>query len=520
MKSKIILGVLMALCLFSCDDNTGTLGIEMFPGSDQGVSGKLKRYKIETSSKAMEKIYARTGIGYIGRFTDPDFGPYEAGFLTQFNCPEDFEFPKVYDKNNPEHLKDKEAVMVKDEIFRTELILRYQNFFGDSITPSHMSVYLLDKRLDPKIAKYTDIDPTLFYDETDPKARIGSRAYTAVDYSVKDSIRHSKDYVSSVAFTLPTQLGQDLLEKSRELGKDKFYKEFKNLLKGMYFKCDGAESNILFIDQVELRLIFESYYRDEEGNIIKKKVKEEGQTEFADSTGYRYRLFAATREIIQANSLKVDPELIQAKIDEPKVTYLKTPAGIYTQVALPLQQMSEDMPNDTLNVAKVNFISFNENTTNPSFEFPMSFPPHVLLVREKDRDKFFEENKLPDNITTYLGERKKTKYEFPDLSQLITICINERKEAEKELKEKGSITIETAEGNKTANNIDEWEELTSWNKMALLPVAVTLDTSKKNPVISTVNMELKPTCAKLQGGHRADKTPVTIDLEVVYTSFK
>ena len=519
MKAKIILGVLMALCLFSCDDNTGTLGIEMFPGNDQGVSGKLKRYKIETASKAMEKIHARTGIGYIGRFTDPDFGPYEAGFLTQFNCPEDFEFPKVYDKNNPEHKTDKDAVMVKDEIFRTELILRYQKYFGDSITPSHISVYLLDKKLDPKVAKYTDIDPTQYYDENNPKSRISERAYTAVDYAVKDSIRNTKEYVPSLAFNLPNELGQGLLKKSRELGKEQFYKEFKNLIKGMYFKCDGAESNILYIDQVELRLIFESYFRDDKGEIIKKKVKEENETEFADSTGYRYRLFASTREIIQANSLNINPEVIQEKIDEPNVTYLKTPAGIYTQATLPLQLMSEDLPNDTLNVAKVKFVSFNNNTNQASV-FPMDVPSHLLLVREKDREIFFEENRLPDNITSYMSERVKNRYEFPDLSQLIATCINEKKEAEKELKEKGSIVVETAQGNKTASTIEEWEKLSEWNKVALIPVSVTIDTSKQEPIITTVNMELKPTCAKLQGGHKADHTPITIDMEVVYTSFK
>lgn len=520
MKAKIVLCILFTVCLFSCDDNTGNLGIGMFPGDDQGVNGKLKRYQIETSSKALKKIFARTGIGYVGRFTDPDFGPYEAGFLTQFSCPEGFEFPKVYDKNDPNDRTNPKAIMVKDEIYRTELILRYKKFFGDSITPSHLSVYLLDKKLDAKAAKYTDINPAEFYNESNPSSLIGSKTYTAIDYSVKDSIRNLSTYIPSLFVSLPTEIGQQLLEKSRELGKEKFHEEFKNLLKGIYVKCDGAESNILYIDQVELRMIFESYYRDEKTDtILKKKVKPVDATEYEDSTGYRYRLFAATREIVQANSLQIDPAIIEQKINEPNYTYMKTPAGIYTQATMPFQQMSEELANDTLNVAKVTFSSFNDNMSNPEFAYPLEVPEYMLLIREKDRDAFFENNKINDNITSYLGQRIKNRYSFQDLSQLINISMNERKKAEDEIQEKGSVTIETPQGSKQVSSIEEWERETEWDKVALIPVAVSIDQNKNN-MVTAINMELQPSMAKLQGGHKADGSPIYTDLEVVYTSFK
>lgn len=516
MKIKFLLSVILAICLFSCDDNTGTLGINMFPGNDQNINGQLKRFQIETYSVAMDKIYARTGIGYVGRFTDPDFGPYKAGFLTQFNCPEGFEFPKVCDKNNPEDLKDENAIMVKDEIYRTELVLRYQEYFGDSLTPSHLTVYRLNKRLDSESAKYTDIDPKLYYDPTDPNARIGSKTYTAVDYSVSDSVRNLSTYAPSVAFTLPTEIGQELLEKSRELGKDNFYKEFKDLFKGIYVECDGAESNILYIDQVELRVIFECYFRDSEtGEILKKKVKEEGETEYADSTGYRYKLFAATREIIQANSFQTDPSVIAAKVNEPEKTYLKTPAGIYTQAILPIEEMAEELTADTLNVAQVVFSAFNESTDHTDFNFPMSAPGYILLVREKERNAFFEQNKKPDNATSYLATLSKNQYTFSDLSQLLNTCMLELKEAEEEL-QKGPITVKTEEGEKTVSTLEEWKTATLWNKIALIPVSVT----SENNTVTAVDMDLKPGCAKLQGGHKADGSPIYIDMEVVYTSFQ
>ena len=49
-----------------------------------------------------DKVYSKTSTGYIGKFTDPDpkgFGNYEASFLAELNCTENFTFPAVYEES-------------------------------------------------------------------------------------------------------------------------------------------------------------------------------------------------------------------------------------------------------------------------------------------------------------------------------------------------------------------------------------------------------------------------------------
>lgn len=80
MKVKYLWVILLSLTFFGCDDNTGTLGLGMFPGGDQNINGKLATFDVKTQSELAGKVFAKTSVGYLGKFTDPDFGYYEAGF--------------------------------------------------------------------------------------------------------------------------------------------------------------------------------------------------------------------------------------------------------------------------------------------------------------------------------------------------------------------------------------------------------------------------------------------------------
>ena len=40
-------------------------------------------------------VFARTNTAYLGKYTDPTYGTFEADFMTQFHCVEEFEFPET-----------------------------------------------------------------------------------------------------------------------------------------------------------------------------------------------------------------------------------------------------------------------------------------------------------------------------------------------------------------------------------------------------------------------------------------
>lgn len=554
MKAKYALIALLAITFFGCDDNTGNLGFGMFPGSDQLINGQLKTYPVITESVPAGRIYAKTNIGYVGKFTDETFGTYQAGFLSTLNCPTGLTFPGVYKDNafgsenkitnTMVSTKSDDIVLIHENpdddnsevignIHTVELYLWYDTYFGDSLTACRLSVYELDKELEKADEKdayyYTDINPNEFYDENDAESLLGTKAYTAVDLSVKDSIRNLSTYVPSVHLALEKpiseRIGGEILRQFRKAQKSGTAfgnKEFLDAFKGIYVKSDYGDGTVLYVDQVQMNVVYKNYAVDSISG--KPLPTHDGK----DSTYYAYRIFNSTREVIQANKLdndeKVD-ELIDTHIN---CTYLKTPAGIFTQATLPISQINEELSGDTLNAVKLTFSNYNQS--NSSSNFGMSAPSNVMLIRSKEKERFFANNLLNDGISSFLTSHTTStnQYTFSNITRLINACINDRKAAEEDIKNGGvTYTIYNAETGKddpkTTRDIKEWEEDTQWNKVELIPVLVTYDSSSSNTGTSNIigiQHDLKPGYVKLKGGKLGETDAnYRLNLEVVYTNF-
>ena len=569
MKAKYALIALLAITFWGCDDNTAGLGLGMFPGSDQNINGKLSTFDVTTESVHAGKIYAMTNVGYVGKFTDETFGTYQAGFLAELNCPSGMTFPGVYDGTALDEKKKATRVMVGDDnednkdvtfirddnnkiignIHTIELYLWYSSYFGDSLTACRLSVYALNENLDTKNAYYTDITPEDYYDANTDNSLLGTKAYTAVDLSVKDSIRKLSTYVPSVHVSFrdkaAKEIGKEIIKRANELGVNFDNKEFRKIFKGIYVKSDYGDGTVLYIDQAQMNVVYKCYAVDTlTGVKLEKKVVKEGESK--DSTYYGYRTFATTREVIQANQLDNDKDAIQKCINEDTWTYLKSPAGIFTQITLPISQIADSLLNQTaekrqsdiLNAVKLGIPIYNETSDK---KFGMSTPSNVLLIRKKYKDSFFEKNQLSDEITSSLFRPTTTsftQYTFNNITQMINDCLADREKAEKEIHEKGSITIKITDldGNskdETVNNIKDWEDLSEWNKFVLIPVLVTTDSSSSNSYYGSSNVisiqhDLKPGYARLKGGKKgtiqdAKGNPVypeyVLKLEVVSTNF-
>ena len=144
--------VVAVLAFASCDDNTGTLGVDMMPASDI-VTKTYQVYDVSTESYAVgDSVLARTSKSYCGRFTDPETGTtIKSDFMAQFHCDEGFKFPDKIEN---------------DSCIQFDLRLYIDDFVGDSLTSFKLSVYELSEQLDPNADYYTNINPEKFYDTT------------------------------------------------------------------------------------------------------------------------------------------------------------------------------------------------------------------------------------------------------------------------------------------------------------------------------------------------------------------
>lgn len=474
MKTKYLWILLLTVSFISCDDTTGGVGIGVLPPSDQ-LNVRTKPFDFKTESVVPERVFAKTSTGYIGQFTDPDFGYYKTSFLTQLNCIPNFNFEEVYNPNK--NYKKGEYLKVDNKIKLTQLELLYSEFFGDSVAPARMSIYELNALLDKN--HYTDINPELYYSENDLLAQ---RVYTAVDLSLPASERKVNGYYKLV-IDLPNEVGQGIYDKY--IQSPTSFKDsetfIKDVFKGIYIDSDYGDGTILYVDQISLNLVYDAYQVDTLNQLVQKKDAS------SDSIFERYRAFAATKEIIQANRFDNSAKITE-KANEKDWTYIKSPAGIFTRVTLPIQQIADELSNDTINGVKLVFDAYKQEGDG---QFSMSAPERLLLIREKDVKSFFEENKLRDNITSYIypevntGKDKENQYVFSNIVNLINYCIQEKNKAQQEA---------------GANwNESQWIEENQWDKLLLIPIVIS-DDGTTTPQLTGIQHDLRPRYVKLKGG--------------------
>ena len=463
MKLKYLYVGLLAALIYSCDDATTGIGDSTIAAGDSIPAGAAV-YDVYTRSILADSVYARTSTAYLGKYTDSQFGEFSADFIAQFNCTDDYEFPETV-----------------QEITGIQMRMYYEKFFGDESNAMRMQIDTLDKVIPEKELStfYTSVDPTQYYDENSKP--IARKAFAATGASVNDTTIVNYDSWGNASdykyywqdVKLPTSLGKYMYDKYKEDKNN--YKNaenfIKNVLKGFYVHCTHGDGTILYFNDMQLRLNFKYLIESKSGKL--------------DSLVNGSATFAATKEVIQANRFQ-NSDRLKELIEEKDYTYLKTPAGIFTEVTLPIEEIHEMHMRDTLNAASITFTRYNEKSDK---KYPMGIPQTLLMVRKCDMHNFFEKNKTFDGLTSFIAEyvgssETANTYSFPNISSLITLCINEKKEGKNEA---------------------------DWNKVVLIPVKTETDS---NGTIIGLKSNLDMESACLMGGENHP-----LKMQILYTTF-
>lgn len=452
MKNLSCFLIMVATLLIStgCDDSTGNIGNSIVSDSDLIKASTDTCYATSGTIMA-NSILANSSEVYLGQYTDENGTVFNSSFITQFACSEDFIFPEK---------------VIGDSAKYTTLRLYFDEYFGDSLNTMKCEIYELDSTLVEGKPYYTDINPEDFYDEN--KAPLTTKTYTAIDFSKHDTILNG-DYTRHLEIPIPNEIGNRFISKFYEtvngdsIGRTYFANSeafINNVFKGIYVKCSHGDGTVIKIYRARLDVGFERYINSNSGK--------------PDSVQVLSAPFYSTKEVLQAN--KFDTKGLQGLVDETEHTYLRTPAGLFTEVTLPvLDAVKKGM---TINTAKINFTKYNEGTG--LFNTP---PSTILMVRKNDMNSFFLKNKLNDGETSFLTSfnSNNNQYSFNNISNLLRVCYEEYMEG-------------------TANPDD-------WNKVVLIPVKVIKD-SNGSVVKITHDTDIKS--VRLRGGENGYKIPIEI----------
>lgn len=480
--------VIAALTFAACDDTTEGIGGSITNKIDN-INISNSAFNVTTKSIVAGAVLSRNNTGLIGKMKDPETGNYVKGdYMTQLSVLPTFSVDTL------DYIKQANGGSIEAD--SCYLLVSYNASYGDTIAPMKVTAYEMTKPMAEDQEYYSDYDAFKaeagWVSENNPHWSSNYNLSNTSDvknfkiYLNKKYEKDGKTYKNYGSYIMQTYAEHPEYFKTN-------FKFLHNVCPGFYIKNVGGTGNMAKIWNTEL-----IFYWTRHKTINKDST--------AVSIGYNR--FDGTEEVLQLNKIENDTENLKklASKDQEKCTYLKSPAGIFTEVTLPIEDIMKGHEKDTLNTATISFPRLNnENEDNP---YNFATPSTILMVQKDSLQSFFEKSKLADNRTSYTASYSNTgtyknAYTFQNIANLVSAMYKNKGKGE------------------------------NWNKVVLVPVNVITTTQGYTTVISKINHDMSLASTRLIVGTDDPNKDYTTDektgkkvasgpirIKVIYSKFK
>lgn len=437
-----LMGAVVLMSAYSCADDT-TIGSSISETTINIIQDSS--FKVTGRSARIERVQSRTMTQLLGKLTIKNYGTLQSDVVTQFM---------------PIQALDTAGVTPATVDSINFYMRTYANtgFTGDSLAPMKASVYFVNKQLPSPI--FNDFDPASYYDKDD---LIGEVAYSASDLSKMEAERRSHFYsdgqggkieIREIKIPLPRTFGQALVEEYRDFPASFHTPEaFAEFFPGIYVKSTHGSGRVMNFFDTEVEMFF------------RRKVT-------ADSLARdSIAILASAPEVITNNILKLDVDPALERRVNAGEAILQAPLGYEVKIKFPMVEILNNFMADSKNgLVSMNSVSLEIPAEEIENDCNLTPPTYLLLIREKDKDDFFKEGRLNDDLTSYYAKYDETKksYTFPSLRNYFSTAW-----------------------------ADEEAEWPSYSDMVLVPIDVTLYTSS-NSSYYYYNTSTTSTVTKMQ----------------------
>lgn len=478
--------VIAALTFAACDETTEGIGGSITNKIDN-INISNSAFNVTTKSIVADSVLSRNNTGLIGKMKDPETGNYVKGdYMTQLSVLPTFSVDTL------DYIKQANNGSIEAD--SCYLLVSYNASYGDTIAPMKVTAYEMTKPMAENQEYYSN------YDAFEKGWVSESNQHWSSNYNLSNTSdvknfkiylnkkykKDGKTYKNYGSYIMQTYAEHPEYFKTN-------FKFLHNVCPGFYIKNVGGTGNMAKIWNTEL--IF--YW-------TRKKTINKDST--AVSIGYNR--FDGTEEVLQLNKIENDTENLKklASKDQEKCTYLKSPAGIFTEVTLPIEDIMRGHEKDTLNTASISFPRLNNKDEDNPYNF--ATPSTILMVQKDSLQSFFEKSKLADNRTSYTASYSSTgtyknAYTFQNIANLVSAMYKNKGKGE------------------------------NWNKVVLVPVNVITTTQGYTTVISKINHDMSLASTRLivgtddpdkdytkdaKTGKKVASGPIRI--KVIYSKFK
>ena len=483
--------VIAALTFAACDDTTEEIGGSITNKIDN-INISDSAFNVTTKSIVAGAVLSRNNTGLIGNMKDPETGNYVKGdYMTQLSVLSTFSVDTL------DYIKQANKGSIEAD--SCYLLVSYNASYGDTIAPMKVTAYEMTKPMAEDKEYYSDYDAFEkgWVNENNQHWSSNYNLSNTSDvknfkiYLNKMYTKDGKTYKNYGSYIMQTYAEHPEYFKTN-------YKFLYNVCPGFYIKNVGGTGNMAKIWNTELIFYWTRH----------KTIKAKDGVKDSTAVSIGYNRFDGTEEVLQLNKIENDTKNLEqlASKDQEKCTYLKSPAGIFTEVTLPIEDIMKGHEKDTLNTATISFPRLNnENEDNP---YNFATPSTILMVQKDSLQSFFEKSKLADNRTSYTASYSSTgtyknAYTFQNIANLVSAMYKNKGKGE------------------------------NWNKVVLVPVNVITTTQGYTTVISKINHDMSLASTRLiVGTDDPDKDYTTdkktgkkvasgpIRIKVIYSKFK
>ena len=483
--------VIAALTFAACDDTTEEIGGSITNKIDN-INISDSAFNVTTKSIVAGAVLSRNNTGLIGNMKDPETGNYVKGdYMTQLSVLPTFSVDTL------DYIKQANKGSIEAD--SCYLLVSYNASYGDTIAPMKVTAYEMTKPMAEDQEYYSD------YDAFEKGWVRESNEHWSSNYNLSNTSdvknfkiylnkkyeKDGKTYKNYGSYIMQTYAEHPEYFKTN-------YKFLHNVCPGFYIKNVGGTGNMAKIWNTELIFYWTRH----------KTIKAKDGVKDSTAVSIGYNRFDGTEEVLQLNKIENNTENLEklASQDQKKCTYLKSPAGIFTEVTLPIEDIMKGHEKDTLNTASISFPRLNNDNEDNPYNF--ATPSTILMVQKDSLQSFFEKSKLADNRTSYTASYSSTgtyknAYTFQNIANLVSAMYKN--------KGKGG----------------------NWNKVVLVPVNVITTTQGYTTVISKINHDMSLASTRLivgtddpnkdytkdkKTGKKVASGPIRI--KVIYSKFK
>ena len=469
--------VIAALTFAACDDTTEGIGGSITNKIDN-INISNSAFNVTTKSIVAGAVLSRNNTGLIGKMKDPETGNYVKGdYMTQLSVLPTFSVDTL------DYIKQANNGSIEAD--SCYLLVSYNASYGDTIAPMKVTAYEMSKPMTEEEEYYSNYDAFKngWVSESNQHWSSNYNLSNTSDvknfkiYLNKEYKKDGKTYKNYGSYILQTYAEHPEYFKTN-------FKFLHNVCPGFYIKNVGGTGNMAKIWNTEL-----IFYWTRHKTINKDST----------AVGIGYNRFDGTEEVLQLNKIENDTENLEelASQDQKKCTYLKSPAGIFTEVTLPIEDIMKGHEKDTLNTATISFPRLNNADEDNPYNF--ATPSTILMVQKDSLQSFFEKSKLADSRTSYTASYSSTgtyknAYTFQNIANLVSAMYKNKGKGE------------------------------NWNKVVLVPVNVITTTQGYTTVISKINHDMSLASTRLKRGvittDSSGKKTSPIQIKVIYSKFK